>query len=142
MRDRYVALIHPPAAGSAWGVTFPDLPGCTSAGDGYEDAVDHAAEALAGHVAALLADGDPVPVARNYDQLQQDDDFLQDVREGALPAMIGLVNVPAPKERVNIMIDRGVLRLVDHAAKAEGISLSAYIERAAASWTSSPFRGN
>lgn len=132
MRDRYVALIHPPVDGSSWGVTFPDLPNCTSAGRGYEDAIDHAAQALAGHIAALLADGDPVPAARNYGALQEDEEFLQDVREGALPAMITVLDVPAPKERINITIGRDILRRVDEAARMQGVSRSGFLERAAA----------
>jgi predicted RNase H-like HicB family nuclease len=128
----YLALIHPPEAGSAWGVTFPDLPGCVSAGDSFEAAVAAAGEALAGHVAAMLADGEDVPSPRPFDVLAKDDEVIEAREEDhAIPVPVPLIPVVAPKERINIMMDRGMLRLVDQAARAEGISRSLFLERAA-----------
>jgi predicted RNase H-like HicB family nuclease len=43
------------------GVVFPELPGCTSAGDDIADATRMAHEALAGHITCMLVDGDPLP---------------------------------------------------------------------------------
>ena len=43
----YIALVHKDA-GTSYGVSFPDVPGCVSAGDTFEDAVANAGEALAG----------------------------------------------------------------------------------------------
>lgn len=42
---------------SDFGVEFPDLPGCVSAGRTLDEARAMAAEALAGHVAALEVEG-------------------------------------------------------------------------------------
>ncbi|WP_183435243.1 type II toxin-antitoxin system HicB family antitoxin [Methylobacterium sp. R2-1] len=58
----YFTILHLPESDSSWGVTFPDLPSCVSAGDSFEDAALAAREALPGHLAALRADGDPVPL--------------------------------------------------------------------------------
>lgn len=128
----YLALIHPPEAGSGWGVTFPDLSGCVSVGDSFEAAVAGAGEALAGHVAAMLADGEDVPSPRPFDVLAKDDEVIEAREEGhAIPVPVPLIPVVAPKERINIMMDRGMLRLVDQAARAEGISRSSFLERAA-----------
>lgn len=44
-----------------FGVSFPDFPGCVSAGNTYDEAVRNAAEALAFHVEGMLADGEPIP---------------------------------------------------------------------------------
>ena len=46
---------------SDFGVVFPDFPGCVSAGSTLDAAVLGAHEALAGHVALMVADGDPLP---------------------------------------------------------------------------------
>ncbi|KFC72219.1 DNA-binding protein, CopG family [Bosea sp. LC85] len=132
MSNGYVALVHKPQAGSTWGITFPDLPGCVSSGANFEEAAFGAVEALAGHVAAIQADGDPVPRARSFFELSEDAAFLAELDEDASPMMVALIPIAAPKERINIMIDRGVLRRVDQAARAEGISRSAFLERAAA----------
>jgi predicted RNase H-like HicB family nuclease len=73
----YIALVHKDE-GTSYGVSFPDVMGCISAGDTFEDAVVNAAVALAGHLALIQADGDPLPVPRSFDQLRRDPDFLQD----------------------------------------------------------------
>jgi hypothetical protein len=41
----YIALMHKDE-GTSYGVSFPDVPGCISAGDTFEEAVSNAAEAL------------------------------------------------------------------------------------------------
>ena len=46
---------------SDFGVMFPDFPGCVSAGRTLDQAVLGAHEALAGHLAHMVADGDPLP---------------------------------------------------------------------------------
>jgi predicted RNase H-like HicB family nuclease len=43
------------------GATFPDFPGCVSAGKTLDEAVLGAHEALAVHVALMVADGDTLP---------------------------------------------------------------------------------
>ena len=73
----YIALVHKDK-GTSYGVSFPDVPGCISAGDTFEDAIDNAAVALAGHLAIMEADGDPVPNARSLEELKQDAEFADD----------------------------------------------------------------
>ena len=51
----YIALVHKDE-GTSYGVSFPDVPGCISAGDTFEDAVENAAEALTGHLALMRTD--------------------------------------------------------------------------------------
>jgi len=78
----YVALIHKDQ-GTSYGVSFPDVPGCISAGDTIAEAIDNAAEALAGHLALLRADGDPRPEPRSMGAIKADPDLADDVA-GAL----------------------------------------------------------
>ena len=73
----YIALVHK-NEGTSYGVSFPDVPGCVSAGDTFEQAVANAAEALAGHLALMKADGDPIPAPRSYDALKRDPAFVED----------------------------------------------------------------
>jgi predicted RNase H-like HicB family nuclease len=56
----YIALIHKDAE-SDYGVSFPDLPGCVSAGSTLDEARAMAVEALALHVRGLAEDGQPIP---------------------------------------------------------------------------------
>jgi predicted RNase H-like HicB family nuclease len=73
----YIALVHKDK-GTSYGVSFPDVPGCISAGDTFEEAIDNASVALAGHLAIMAADGDPIPRARNLEELKQDAEFADD----------------------------------------------------------------
>ncbi|HEY4859721.1 MAG TPA: type II toxin-antitoxin system HicB family antitoxin, partial [Xanthobacteraceae bacterium] len=67
----YIALVHKDE-GTSYGVSFPDLPGCISAGDTFEEAVANAAEAIAAHLALMRADGDTIPAPRSFDELKRD----------------------------------------------------------------------
>lgn len=131
MADAYVALLHPPKDCSEWGVTFPDFPGCVAAGRTAIDAARNADEALSGHIAVMLADGDSLPEIRGPGDIKASGEFDDDLAEGAMFVLVRVANLPAPKERINIMIDPGVLRRVDEAARSEGASRSSLIERAA-----------
>ena len=73
----YIALVHKDE-GTSYGVSIPDVPGCISAGDTFEEAVANAAEALAGHFAAMRADSDMIPAPRRFEQLKRDPEFVED----------------------------------------------------------------
>jgi predicted RNase H-like HicB family nuclease len=57
---QYIALIHKEPA-SDYGVSFPDFPGCISAGVTLDDARAMATEALALHVKGMIEDGEALP---------------------------------------------------------------------------------
>ena len=82
----YIALVHKDE-GTSYGVSFPDVPGCISAGDTFEEAVALAAEALAGHFAAMRADGDTIPTPRSFDELKHDPEFIEDAA-GAIVTVV------------------------------------------------------
>jgi predicted RNase H-like HicB family nuclease len=82
----YIALVHKDE-GTSYGVSFPDVPGCISAGDTFEEAVANAAEALSGHFAAMRADGETVPSPRRFEDLKRDPEFAED-SAGAVVTMV------------------------------------------------------
>ncbi|MCJ2019648.1 type II toxin-antitoxin system HicB family antitoxin [Methylobacterium sp. E-065] len=125
----YIALLHPPVGVSEWGVTFPDVPGCVSAGPSFEAAADAAREALSGHLAMVIADGAPLPPARTLSELRTDPSVAEDLKDALLQLVIPR-RVPGERVRINIMIDKGLLRLTDEAAEARGLTRSAFIEAA------------
>jgi predicted RNase H-like HicB family nuclease len=47
-------------AGSYW-ARVPALPGCFTQGDSVSEVMEHAREAIAGHLTALKAIGQPIP---------------------------------------------------------------------------------
>ena len=79
----YFALVHKDEA-SAYGVQFPDVPGCFSAADDMDHLVSNAAEAL-----SLWAEDAVLPAARNIEQIVADRGIAVELAAGAF-----LVSVP------------------------------------------------
>lgn len=52
---------------SDYGVTVPDLPGCFSAGETLDAALENAKEAIECHLEGLLLDGEVVPVTQEIE---------------------------------------------------------------------------
>jgi predicted RNase H-like HicB family nuclease len=123
----YWALVH--EENRAFGISFPDVPGCVSAGDTIEAVLTEGREALSAHLAWMKAEGDPIPEPRAYADLQEDPEVTEEA-DGATWHMIVPRTVQAPRVRVNIMIDPGLLREADEAAEAQGMTRSGLIEAA------------
>src|SRR5215831_18782414 len=90
----YIAYLHKDRD-SDFGVSFPDFPGCVTAGKTLDEARRMAAEALALHIEGMAEDGEPIPEPSKIDEVAED------------PAMKGavafLVNVGLDKTvRLNI----------------------------------------
>lgn len=60
---------------TAFGVVVPDVPGCFSAGDSYEDALIQAKEALESHFELMADNGDVPPSATSIDQYRHEERF-------------------------------------------------------------------
>ena len=117
----YIALIRK-AKGTCYGVEFPDFPGCISAGDTLEEAVQEGAAALSLHLRGMRDDGEPIPEPTPIEKILA----LKEAR-GAIPAVI-VVPKKAPRpRRVNVMLDPGLLGRIDEAAAAEGLTRSGWI---------------
>jgi predicted RNase H-like HicB family nuclease len=126
---RYIAFIHKDPD-SIYGVSFPDVPGCISAGDTIDEAVRNAVEALSGHIRMLEAYGDPVPSPRDFDAIMNDPDIAED-REGAMTTVVPLVRDRGSSTRINVSLDLGLLEAIDAAARERGQTRSAFLASAA-----------
>lgn len=95
---------------SDFGVSFPDFPGCTSAGSTLDEAMLGAHAALTGHVALMVADGDTLP----------EPTLLETVAATRDPSTIAItlvsVTLPGKMQRVNITMDEGLLDEIDSVA--------------------------
>lgn len=67
----YIALIHKDAD-TDFGVSFPDLPGCYSAGSTLDEARAMATEALAYHLEGLAEDGEAVSEPSSLEAVMAD----------------------------------------------------------------------
>lgn len=119
----FIAVVHKDED-SAFGVHFPDVPGCFSAADDLDDVLANAVEALT----LYFEDADMID-ARGMAEVRQD--AAEDIAEGAFLMAVPLVLPQNKQVRANISLDRGVLAAIDMAAKARGVTRSSFITEAA-----------
>ena len=67
----YIAYLHKDK-NSDYGVSFPDFPGCITAGRTLDEAARRAQEALSFHIQGMIEDGEPVPEPSNLDEVAKD----------------------------------------------------------------------
>ena len=75
----YIAIIEDAGPEYAVGVWFPDLPGCTSAGDDIDEALRNAPEALRLYAESFEADGKSLPRPRTLTELKADPEIADDI---------------------------------------------------------------
>jgi predicted RNase H-like HicB family nuclease len=123
---RYPVLIEAGSSEKAWGVVVPDLPGCFSAGDSLEEAMENAEEAVAAWIDAVLDAGGVIPAP------SQGAGMLRAKKGWALAYIdVDPALMDDTIERVNITLPRRILRRIDAKANAVGESRSSYIARMA-----------
>ncbi|HET6609975.1 MAG TPA: type II toxin-antitoxin system HicB family antitoxin [Rhodopila sp.] len=121
---RYPIAIELGTDDTAFGVVVPDLPGCFSAGDTFDEAIINAEEAAAAWIDATLDEDKPIPRATGLSDLRNNPEYKG--------WAFGFINVdPAALddkvERVNITLPRRVLKRLDDAAHKVGETRSGYI---------------
>ena len=107
MTASYVGLLRKDPD-SDFGVSFPDFPGCVTAGRDLDEARRMAAEALALHIEGMIEDGEAVPAPSGLDAVMAD--------PGNRDAVAVLVDAPAPPGRavrINITIEDRLLDEID-----------------------------
>ena len=122
----YIALLEHDAEHDVYGVTFPDLPGCTSVGDDLDDARRMAEEALAGHIEVMTEGGEALPEPSTLAQIMTDPE-----NAGRVAVLIPAPEVESKTVRVNITLDERMLRKIDAYAEAHGFTRSGFLVRAA-----------
>ncbi len=75
---KYPVVIHHDD-GSAYGVTVPDIPGCFSAGETVDEALDNTQAAIAGHLEILAEDGEVAPAATDITNHQANPDYADGI---------------------------------------------------------------
>jgi predicted RNase H-like HicB family nuclease len=123
---RYPIAIEPGDKRHAFGVVVPDLPGCFSAGDTLDEAIDNASEAIELWLETVIDDGGAIPEPRSVAEHQRNPEF-----SGWVWALVNvdLAQLSDKVERVNITLPARVLRRIDAAAKEAGESRSGFIAR-------------
>jgi predicted RNase H-like HicB family nuclease len=111
---------------SAYGLTFPDLPGCHAAADGWDAIPAAATEAL-----DLWFEDQPDVEPSTLDAIRQREHVAAEIAGGAVLLPVPYIPADTAVERVNITMERGLLRAIDATAKARGMTRSAFLAAAA-----------
>jgi predicted RNase H-like HicB family nuclease len=121
----YIALIHKDI-GSDYGVSFPDLPGCISAGSTLDEARTMAAEVLALHLEGMHEDGEAIPEPSTLEAIMAD----ADNRDG-VAIIVDLPRHSGRAVRINITLPEDILAEIDRHAEVSGLSRSGFLALAA-----------
>ncbi len=125
---KFIIAIEPGTETTAFGVVVPDLPGCFSAGDTLDKAVDNAREAIDLWCETVIEDGGDVPIVRTLAEHQADPEFsgwIWAVLEVPVERYFG------PAEKLNITLPRLLLAKIDEYARAHGETRSGFLADAA-----------
>jgi predicted RNase H-like HicB family nuclease len=123
---QYPIIIHKDTD-SDYGVTFPDISGCFSAGTTIEEAINNAQEAAECHIEGMLIDSEPIPTPSNIDLHKVNPDFKNGV--WAL-VEIDISKLSLKSKRINITMPERLIRVVDQYAKKSGSSRSGLLAQA------------
>jgi predicted RNase H-like HicB family nuclease len=121
----YIALIHKDPD-SDYGVSFPDLPGCITAGKTLDEARAMAVEALALHLEGLVEDGEDLPEPSTLEAVMADRE-----NRDAVAIVVEPPKTPGKSVRINITLPADVLDEIDRYVAAHGLTRSGFLARAA-----------
>ena len=120
----YIGIIHK-EANSDYGVSFPDFPGCITAGANLEEAREMAIEALNFHIEGMREDGDPLPAPSSLDDVMRQDQFADGF------AIVVDASGLDKSVRVNLTVKESDLYVIDQYARDHGQSRSGFMVQAA-----------
>jgi predicted RNase H-like HicB family nuclease len=124
---KYPVVLHTDD-GVRYGVTVPDLPGCFSAGDTLEQALENVVEAIELHLEGLTEDGGEVPQPSPLSEHVSNPDYA-----GGVWALVEVdtARFDGKAEKINITLPRRLLARVDEYARARGMTRSGFLAQAA-----------
>ncbi|MGB2643268.1 MAG: type II toxin-antitoxin system HicB family antitoxin [Candidatus Acidiferrum sp.] len=123
----YIAYLHKDSE-SDFGVSFPDFPGCITAGKSLDEARRKAPLALAFHIAGMLEDGEKIPKPSKLDDLAEDS-----ARQNAVAFLVSADFPKSKTVRVNVTARENQIELIDRLARQAGMTRSAYMVQSATS---------
>ena len=104
----YPAIIERGPRG--FGVIFPDLPGCVSAGTTQQEAALNAEEALTGHLLVAAEHGDELRPPSDIDAIERDPDIDEVAR------ILVRAEAPGRSVRLNVSLPEGLVKAIDKVA--------------------------
>ena len=127
----YIALFEYEDGKDGFSVVFPDIPGCFSAGDNYDDAFRMAHEALAFHLDGLKNDDITIPEPRTLEKIKSEWNEWKEWENNYSFLVVPITVFPASERsiRVNIMLPEVTLRRIDAVSKNRSAFLATAAQR-------------
>ena len=121
----YIGIIHKDES-SDFGISFPDFPGCISAGATLDETLAMGREALEGHIGVMADNSEAIPEPSAMDAIMADADY----RDGT-PVLVPARVIASRTVRVNITLPEDALRQIDAFAEDHGLTRSGFLVSAA-----------
>ena len=124
---RFPVVLHSDD-GIRFGVTVPDLPGCFSSGNTFDEALLSVEEAIDLHLEGLIEARESLPVVASVAKHQANPDF-----SGGVWAVVDVDTrrFEGQAEKINITMPRFLLAKIDEYAKAHHQTRSGFLAQAA-----------
>jgi predicted RNase H-like HicB family nuclease len=127
----YFAIVHQ-GGDSAYGVWFPDLPGCFAAGDTEDAALASARKSLMLFAEDAEDDGEALPAARSLAALRRDADVRRSLEDSeAFFVAVPLIRNTGRTRRVNLELDVALVEMIDHVRREANLTRKAWFEQLA-----------
>lgn len=123
----YIAIADLAPHETIWSIVFPDFPGVTSAAREFADVPQQARDALASAIEDMIAEGENLP--RSIEEGQQCAPLSAEMHNPRY--VVVPVEVSENPVRINVSIDRGLLKRVDDAASRRGMTRSGFLAEGA-----------
>ncbi len=132
---KYPVVIHKDK-NSDYGVTFPDIEGCFSAGETVEKALLNAKEAAECHIEGMKLDGESIPAPASIEAHRLNPDYKDGIWAIIEVDLEGLPSLETT-EKVSIVMTRNFLDSLDCFVEQHGTTRSAILTQAATKYINS-----
>jgi predicted RNase H-like HicB family nuclease len=126
----YIALFEFVPKEKGFAVIVPDIPGFSSGGDTYEEAVKNAAEGLASHINVMKEYGEKIPAPRPLEKIKKEwGDWKEWEKKynfyiGHLPLL-----PPYGTQKILVSIDTALVARIDSVSKNRSAFFASAAER-------------
>jgi predicted RNase H-like HicB family nuclease len=107
----YIAFLHKDLD-SDYGVSFPDFPGCITAGTTLEEAWHLAGEVLSFHIDGMRKGGEHIPEPSTVDAIMADPE-----NNDGLPFLVAVPDPPGRSLRINVTLPEDLIAAIDRTTK-------------------------
>ena len=125
----YIALIEYVPGEPGFGVIVPDIPGFSSGGNTYEDAIKNASEGLASHIDVLKKYGEKIPKPRSLEQIKTE---WKEWKEWEKNYKFYITHIsvlpPYGTQKILVSIDTGLVARIDRVSKNRSAFLASAAE--------------